>query len=285
MRLLLLDGHNLLYRAFTSLPATIVDHERRPIHGVYGLVGATLRLIRDIGATHVVAAFDVPDVPTFRHVAFPAYQGQRGPMGGDNADDFLRQTAVAARVLPSMNVPVLTLPGYEADDVMGTLAEQAATHKYEAVIVSTDRDLLQLIRPGISIVAPGNPPRPYRTVTDVIDRLGVPPSGITTLKALAGDPSDNIPGVTGIGVKTAAALVVEYGGLEEIIANIDDLPKRASAVLRNQIEQARLFHDLVTVRRDAPVHFDLDTAPSIEEFAGSKVREILSRSGYGRPDS
>src|SRR5262245_47669058 len=121
MTVLLLDAHNLLFRSFVTLPSSITA-QGKPVHAVYGMLAAVLRLMRELEPEHVVAAFDVPSVPTFRHELYPAYQGQRGPLGGEQADEFSRQVAMAIDALPRLGLPALSYPGYEADDIMGTLA-------------------------------------------------------------------------------------------------------------------------------------------------------------------
>ena len=275
MRLLLLDGHNLLYRAFTSLPAAITGGDGRPIHGVYGLMAAVLRLWRETGADRIVAAFDEPEIPTFRHRLYPSYQGQRGPLGGDDAPEFRRQTELARVVLPAAGIPALSLGGYEADDIMATLAVRASNGGGEATIVSTDRDLLQLVRSGIGVLVPSKANTLIADEPGVRARLGVAPAGVTTFKALAGDASDNIPGVKGIGVKTAAALVDQYGTLERIYESLGDLPGRVATRLAAEREPAFLFRDVVTLvtTLDLPISPQVLEAPALTQE--TKARELM----------
>lgn len=283
MTVLLLDGHNLLYRSFVSVPSAVVAHDGRPINGVYGLVSAVLRLARELAATHAVAAFDVPDTPTFRHELYPAYQGHRGPLGGEQADEFRRQTEIARAVLPVMGVPALRAPGFEADDIMATLALQLAARGERAVMVSTDRDLLQLVRPGVEVLVPGKAALVVPDAVAVMARVGVPPHGVTTWKALAGDPSDNIPGVRGIGDKTAASLVNRYGSLEVLYEQLDDLPARTAALLREQRELAFLFRRVVTLVTDVEVGIVVEEIPAVGAEEDVRVRDVLEKAGYGRP--
>lgn len=282
MTVLLLDGHNLLYRAFTSLPGSIATRDGTPINGVYGMVGTILRLGKEMAASGAVAAFDVPDIPTFRHTLYPPYQAQRGPLGGDKAADFARQVEIAGEVLPGMGVPVLRRPGFEADDVMASMARRLAGCGETAVIVSTDRDLLQTVGPGVHVMTPANPPVIARTAEDVRDRLGVAPEGVTTFKALAGDASDNIPGVTGIGVKTAVTLVNEYGTLEAIYDEISRLPARVQSALSRDKALAFLFRQVVTVVSDLELPLDAGQVPVLE-VEKRRVRDILAAAGYDRP--
>ena len=279
MDVLLLDGHNLLYRSFTSLPAAITDQQGQPINAVYGMIGTVMRLTRELGATQAYAAFDVPDVPTFRHLRYPDYQGQRGPLGGEHADDFRRQVEVAHAVLPALGVQPVQLPGYEADDVMATLAERLAPRRTVAII-TTDRDLLQLVRTGVSVITPANPPIRADSADDVRARLGVDPERVVDWKALAGDASDNIPGAHGIGTKTAQNLVNKYGALESIYEQVEDLPARARKILEEQRDDLFLFRDLVTVRRDAPLPSAVNETPRLGVEPNTRVRDVLERAGY-----
>ena len=281
MNLLLIDGHNLLYRSFVSLPAAITTREGAPINAVYGTLAAILRFARDFNSTHVVAAFDVPETPTFRHRLYPPYQGQRGPLGGDQAVEFARQVEVAKDALPRIGVPALACPGYEADDIIGTLACSAIRAGSSAILVSTDRDLLQLVQPGIEVFSPG--PKAIRVLDaeGVRARLGVGPEGVTTFKALAGDASDNIPGVPGIGTKIAASLVNEYGDLESMFARLDELPARTATLLKAGQEEALLFRTLVTLRTDLDLALPLHDLPTWPFDANSRVRQLLTDAGYG----
>jgi DNA polymerase-1 len=275
VRLTLLDGHNLLYRAFTSLPAAITGGDGRPIHAVYGLLSTVLRLWRETGIDRIVAAFDEPDIPTFRHRLYPAYQGQRGPLGGADAPEFSRQVGLARIVLPAVGIPALSLGGYEADDIMATLAVQAAAAEGEATIVSTDRDLLQLVRPGIRILVPGKLSTIIGNREGVIARLGVAAEGVTTFKSLAGDASDNIPGVSGIGVKTAASLVNEYGTLEAIYDGLSDLPARVASRLSSERELAFLFREVVTVVTSLDLAFRVAEVRPAAFTESTRIRELI----------
>lgn len=280
MVVLLLDAYNLLFRSFTSLPRSITDDEDRPINAVYGMLGYLARICRDLQADVVMSAFDSPDIPTFRHKLYSAYQGHRGPLGGGHADDFARQVAIAQAVLPRLDVPTFNSPGYEADDVLGSLACRLVRQGKQCVIVSTDRDLLQLVGPNIQTMAPGNPPRFARSDEDVRARVGVAPGGVTSFKALAGDASDNIPGVRGIGTKSAASLVNEHGSLEAIYSTLPSLPARQAMLLREGHDDAFLFRQIATVVTDLDVRFDLDEIPRHAFEPGAKPRQLLRDAGY-----
>jgi DNA polymerase I len=277
MTVLLLDGYNLLYRSFTSLPKAIVDDDGQPINAVYGSLNFVLRLLRDLDTRRAVWTLDTPDVPTFRHQLYPAYQGQRGPLGGDDAPEFARQVALAAALFPRLGIPVYSRAGFEADDIMGSLAVALAEHADRAVVVSTDRDLLQLVRPGVETLAPGNPPIRAQTPEDVRERMGVEPDGIVTFKALAGDASDNISGVKGIGTKSAVSLVNQYGSLEGIYAELHALPRGTAAKLEAGRDDAFLFRQFVTVVTDLDLPVDEVRANSVDFGPDDRVRALLQR--------
>jgi DNA polymerase-1 len=272
---LLVDGYNLLYRAFTSLPLAIVGADGRPINGVFGLFSSIVRLVRELEVERVAVAFDVPAVPTFRRDLYAGYQAQRGPLGGEQAEEFERQAEIARRALPLLGAPAISVPGFEADDVLGTLANQATQIGRHAVIATTDRDLLQLVRPGIEIATPGKVIQRARTAQDVITRMGVPPEGIPTLKALAGDPSDNIPGVRGIGVKTAVDLVNRFRTLDEIFARVQSLAPRVATALTLQAKNAYLFLDIVTVRTDLDLPIAMKDIGLHGFSADAGIRQLL----------
>lgn len=277
--LLLLDAYNLLFRAFASLPAAIVDEGGRPINAVYGMVSSVVKLVRQFAPSGVVAAFDEPDVPTFRHRLYPDYQGHRGPLGGDNAEDFARQVDLARHALPHLGIPAPSLPGYEADDVMGSLACSVSA---PALVVSTDRDLLQLVSPRVGVLSPSDKEMRVQDAAAVEARMGVPPGGITTFKALAGDASDHIPGVAGIGTKTAAALVQNYGTLDTIFANLSRLPPRQARALEAGKEDAYLFHKVVTIVTDLELPLSCADIPAPQVSGDSRITEVLRRAGIER---
>jgi DNA polymerase-1 len=275
---LLLDAYNLLFRSFASLPSAIAGADELPINAVYGMLAFIVREVRERRPEHVVAAFDVPEVPTFRHQRYGKYQAQRGPMGGENADDFQRQVGIARDLLPRLGVPAVFHPGFEADDIMGTLAAQLADRGMEAIAVSTDRDLLQLVRPGIAILVPGKQGTLIGDDQAVRERIGVPPSGVTSFKALAGDASDNIPGLPGIGAKTASGLIARFENLDGIYHDLSEVPPRQRDILTAGKETAYLYQDIATIRTDVP-GVSADALPSLEITAESGARALLKEYG------
>lgn len=278
----LLDAYNLLYRSFTSLPAAITAGDGRPINAVYGMLASILRLRGDIEPTHIVAAFDTPEVSTFRQQLFPAYQAQRGPLGGESADEFARQVAIAADLLPRLGIPAVSAPSFEADDVMGTLATTISQRGGRAVMVSTDRDLLQLVGAGIEILVPAKGYQAIKSPEDARARIGVLPHAVTTFKALAGDASDNIPGLPGIGTKTAIRLIEDLGTLDSIYQRLAEAPPRYRQVLESNHESAYLYRDIATIRTNVELPLDAGNLPDLEIGEDDRVRAILDRQGYAR---
>lgn len=277
MNVLVLDAYNLLYRSFSSLPRAITGADGEPIHAVYGLLNTVLRLWRELGPDSIVAAFDTPAVPTFRSQLYAGYQAQRGPLGGDYADDFSRQATLARELLPGIGIPTPAMDHYEADDIMGTLATSVARSGGHATIVSTDRDLTQLVAPGIAIIMPAKEPRTIDSDDDVRSLLGVAAAGVTTFKALAGDPSDNIPGVRGIGRKGAVDLVNRYHSLDAIYAAMDEHPRRIAAALRAGRDDAYLFRTLVTIRTELELGLTPADLPPPRMTDESRAREIIEK--------
>ncbi len=252
-KLILLDGHSLANRAFYALPR-LTAASGQVTNAVYGFVTMLLRLLDEERPDMVAAAFDRP-APTFRHIQFDQYKATRT----GSPDDFKSQIPIIKSVLQALNIPVFELDGFEADDVLGTIAHKAEDAGIETVIVTGDKDALQLVsdnttvlltRKGISEVARYDPGQ-------VEQAHGICPSQVVDMKALTGDVSDNIPGVPGIGEKTALKLIREYGSVENLMANMDRVDdKRARAALERGAQSAALSKKLATIIKDAPVEVD-----------------------------
>jgi DNA polymerase-1 len=283
-RALLVDGHNIIFRAFSIVPRSITDGQGNAVNGVYGLIGTLLRLIRDREPRYVAVAFDVPEVPTFRHELYQAYQGQRGPLGGPDAANFAWQVEQAKRVLDGVGLRWLVSPGFEADDILGTLTVMAIQGKVHSLVVTSDRDLQQLVRPLVRVLIPGKTPVEVGS-EDVRSRLGIPPEKIVDWKVLAGDPSDNIPGVAGIGNKSAVDLVEAYGSWRGVYKHLDEVPARQRASLERGRHDAELFAQVVRLRCDLDLPCslpDLEIDPRrLPERAGDALRDAGLRPPEG----
>ncbi len=276
-RLLLVDGHNLIFRAFSSVPRSITDPNGRAVNGIYGFFGTLLRMLRDRRPRWAAVAFDVPEIPTFRHRLFPAYQGQRGPLGAPHAENFAWQVENMILLLEHFGLAALTAPGFEADDIIATLARGGSVAGVPSLIVTTDRDLQQLVQPLVRVLVPGKKPVEIGA-EEVKERLGVEPSQIVDWKILAGDASDNIPGVAGIGDRSAVQMLRQYGSLAAIYDSLDRLPLRQRLALERGRETAQLFSQVIRLHDDLPLGVDLDDLTVdygvLPERAGDGLREL-----------
>ncbi len=254
--LFLIDGYALLYRvyfAFLRNPLTTPEGEN--VSAVYGFLNSLLKIIREHEPGYLGLVFDTKE-PTFRHEIYPEYKATREKM----PEDLVDQIPYVRDIAEAMRIPVLEYPGYEADDVIGTLAVKAVGEGLEVVIVSGDKDFYQLVREGLVLFDPRKTGKEDEWVsTENVDRkFDVPAGGVRDLLALMGDSSDNIPGIKGIGQKTAAKIIGEFGSLDALYENLDRV---GSESLRSKLEQGRenaLFsRELVTIRVDLPIELDL----------------------------
>ena len=261
--LFLVDGYALIYRAFYALIARPLTTSRgENTSAAYGIVNF-LRLLHQ---NHKPAYLGwVHDSGTsFRHETFPEYKATREKLSEDLQQDFDRGMERICDLLDAYHIPILTVPGYEADDVIGTLVRQAVEQRVNVVVVSGDKDFQQLVRPGVWLLNPGrggsaNIDEHWVSMENANERLGVPPALVTDYLALVGDSSDNIPGVHGIGDKTAVELVNAYGDIEKILAAAPEITKkRPREALMAQSAEARLSKQLVTIHDDVPISLDVD---------------------------
>ncbi len=254
---MLVDGHHLFHRTYNALPRSIVGTDGAPIQGVYGFAGAFLRLVRRFSPTHVCVPFDPPE-PPFRRALYPDYRTGRPRGTTEEVANFDRQVAQVGQILDHLGVCYPMAAGFEADDVIGTLATAATTVGLPVTIVSGDRDLLQMVGPRVDVFMPKGQEGDLYTPMVVQERWGVRPDQITDLKALIGDVSDNIPGVPGIGPKTAAALLARHGTIDALYAALPSLPTRQAALLRAHQERVALNLRLVTIVTTVDVSTDMD---------------------------
>lgn len=252
-KVILVDGNSLLHRAFYAIP-TLTTSQGEYTNAVLGFTMMLLRLLEDEEPDFVAVAFDLPG-PTFRHEQFEDYKGHRKEM----PDELVPQVALIKEVIESFSIPILELEGYEADDIIGTLACHHAALGRSVLIVTGDRDCLQLVDDNVTALIT------RRGITDletydpehVKARHGVPPHLVADLKGLMGDSSDNIPGVPGIGPKTGVKLLREYGSLEQILDSVNQLKGKQKENLKRYADQAILSRELATIHCDAPISCDL----------------------------
>lgn len=276
MKLLLVDGNAVLHRAYYALP----DWRNRSgeaTAGVYGFLSMLLKSIEELKPSHLTVVFDNPE-PTFRHLMYVGYQSNR-EKERQVSEDIWGQVEKLKIVFEKMGVPVFSLPGFEADDVIGTLSKQAEEDGYEAVIITGDKDLMQLVDEKINLFMPqkGLSDAVLVDGDKVMEKLGVHPNQIVEYKALVGDSSDNYPGVSGIGPKTAIHLLAEYESFEGVYKALGKIGEKIREKLVAGYEGGELSRQLATIRRDAPVTWHADDAvtPSKEKIVG-----VLQELGY-----
>jgi DNA polymerase-1 len=255
--LILVDGHALAYRAFFALRESGLRSSRgEPTYAVFGFAQILLTALADYRPDYAAVAFDVGR--TFRDDLYAEYKAGRA----ETPEEFYPQFERMKQLVQALNIPIYTVEGYEADDVIGTLARQAATQGIDTIILTSDTDVLQLVDEHVR-VALANPYRGKTSVTlydveQVRKRYdGLEPAQLADLRGLKGDSSDNIPGVRGIGEKGAIALLKQFGSLDHLLAHIDEAPKRYQALLREQGEDARFSRQLATIVTDVPIQLDL----------------------------
>ncbi len=264
-KLVLIDGHSILNRAFYGVP-DLTNAEGLHTNAIYGFLNILFKILEEEKPEYLAVAFDV-HAPTFRHEMYEAYKGTRKAM----PDELREQVPVMKDVLRAMQVPIYEKAGLEADDILGTLARKSEAEGMEVSLVSGDRDLLQIATDHIKIRIP----KTKRTGTEIEDyyaedvqkALLVTPKQFIELKALMGDTADNIPGVPKIGEKTATALMVEYGSLEEIYAHVDEISKKSvrDSLVENR-NLAELSRELATIKTDCDIALDRETAGARDYF-------------------
>ena len=258
-KLVLIDGHSILNRAFFGVPP-LTNSEGLHTNAVYGFLNIMFKILDEEKPDYLTVAFDRSE-PTFRHQMFDAYKGTRKPM----AQELREQVPVMKEVLQAMGIKIVEMPGYEADDLLGTIAGMAEVQGMDVSIISGDRDLLQLATEKVKIRIP----KTKRTGTeiedyyaaDVVERYQVTPKEFIDVKALMGDSSDNIPGVPGIGEKTATNLIVAYKSIENAYAHLEEItPKRAKTNLEEHYDMAQMSKTLATIEVHVPIEFDMEAA-------------------------
>ena len=254
-RLMLIDGHALVHRSFHALPPLTVNKTGEPIGAVYGFASALLKSLEDLKPTHCIIAFDRP-TPTFRHLLFEEYKAQRAKA----PDELMVQFKRIRELVAAFGIPAYEMDGYEADDILGTLAIQATEQGIDALILTGDTDTVQLVSPRVTALLPRGMFRDTVLYDEkkVVERYGVTPAQIADFKGLKGDPTDNIPGVPGVGDKTASKLLQQFGSVDNLYCHLDEVgPPRLQALLREHEAQARQSVELARIVTDVPIKLDL----------------------------
>jgi DNA polymerase-1 len=295
-KLMLIDGHALAYRAFFALPVDGFSTSKGELtNAVYGFTMMLLHALQGEKPDYIAVAFDAP-AATFRHEEFEEYKAHRPPM----REEMRSQMDRIREVVRTMNIPAFELPGYEADDLIGSLARQASDAGADTVIVTGDTDTLQLVSPTVKVMTPGGYSQRFSEARlydekAVRDKYGVDPTLLADYKGLVGDKTDNIPGVSGVGDKTARELIQRYGTVEKIYQHLEEIESgRAQKALAGQQEQALFSKHLATIVTDVPIGLDLDKCRTTdydrdavtELFRELEFRSLVQRlpsSERGRP--
>ena len=265
----LVDGSGYIFRAFYGLPP-MTNPAGVPVNAVFGFSKMLAKLLSDAGTSRFAVIFDTARV-SFRNDIYPEYKANRS----DPPEELVPQFSLIRDATRAFNVPCIELPGFEADDLIATFARMARDEGHKVVVVSSDKDLMQLVGDDVSMLDPAKNLRIGRE--EVIERFGVGPESVIDVQALAGDSTDNVPGIPGIGVKTAAELIRTYGDLDTLLERAEEIkqPKRRENLIGNA-DMARLSRDLVTLRIDAPVEQTVDeliASPPDADTLGGFLRE------------
>jgi len=297
-RLLIIDGNAVLHRAYHAIPP-LTSPDGTVVNAVYGFTSMLLRLIGDLTPTHVTVCFDRPK-PTFRKELYKEYQAKRPKM----EDELAGQIDTVHQVIQAMKVSIFEVDGFEADDVIGTICKKISNVHFPAsnkkqenqntsidqiIIVTGDRDILQLIEDEHVLVympTKGLSEAKLYGEKETVERMGVTPKKIPDYKALAGDSSDNYPGVAGIGPKTAIALLTTFGSVEAVFdalkmndTKLRDFSSSVIEKLKNGEESAMMSHDLATIRTNAPIEVESETL-LLGNTNTDKAREIFTTLGF-----
>lgn len=274
-KILLIDGHSILNRAFYGLP-DLTNSEGKHTGAVYGFLNILFRILEEEKPQYLAVAFDL-HAPTFRHQMYEAYKGTRKAM----PEELREQVPLMKEVLEAMEIPIVSLEGYEADDLLGTLGRRSEQRGMEVTILSGDRDLLQLATDHVLIRIPKTTKgqtviENYHT-QEVLEKYQLRPEQIIDLKALMGDSSDNIPGIPGVGEKTATKILLAYENVENAYAHVEEIkPNKAKESLRDHYDLAQMSKALATIHTDSPVSFDYDQA-RLGELYTQRAYEMFQR--------
>lgn len=286
-KLVLLDAHAIIHRAYHALP-DFTSPKGEPTGALYGLVTMVLKTIKDLNPDYIVACFDVPE-PTYRHDVYSEYKAGRAKID----DALIIQLKKSKDLFKALNIPIYEAVGFEADDVIGTIAKETKKDKNLSVIIASgDMDTLQLVegeRVRVLTLKKGIKDTVLYNEEKVLERFGFPPKLLTDFKGLRGDPSDNIPGIQGIGEKTATKLIVSFGQIEKILKIAEKAPekiletglkKRVIKLLTENKEEAVFSKMLATIRLDAPIDFSLPNKKWKEGFDFKKTSDLFMELGF-----
>ena len=266
-KLVLVDGSSYLFRAYHAMP-NLTNSKGESTGAIYGVTNMLKRLQSDYGREHITVVFDAKG-KTFRNDMYEQYKANRPPM----PDDLRSQIEPIHQIIKAMGLPLLCVEGVEADDVIGTLAQQATEQQCETIISTGDKDMAQLVNPHVTLINTMNDTEMDRQ--GVIDKFGVPPELIIDYLALIGDTVDNVPGVPKVGPKTAVKWLTQYESLDNIMAKADEFKGKVGEYLRDSLDFLPLSKQLVTIKCDVPLEFSLNEL-NVTEPDQQQLRELYS---------
>ncbi|MDP3710427.1 MAG: DNA polymerase I [bacterium] len=280
-KLVLIDSHAIIYRAYHALPPMNTP-KGEPVNAVYGFASILIRIIRELKPDYIAAAYDLPG-PTFRQVVYERYKAHRP----ETPDELSSQFGKARELLETFGILVFQKESYEADDIIGTIIKEVEKKKdVETVIVTGDMDALQLVKPGVRVYSMKKGVSETVTYDEaaVKERYGLEPSQLVDFKGLKGDPSDNIAGVKGIGEKTATELLKNFKSIEGVYKALKKTPQRFSATLAEKLrageEDAKMSRELARIKNDVSIDFNLDEAKFKGSLARPEVLQVFNKFGF-----
>ncbi len=268
----IIDGHSQLYQAYYAISG-LTTPSGQPINAVYGFTRMLRKILMEDRPCYMTIAFDSKG-PTFRHKEYDKYKEHRKP----TPDDLISQIPLMFDVIKAYNIPIFAIQGFEADDIIGTIAKKVSMENIECTIITTDKDMDQLVDEHIKIFNPRK--KQIRNIERIQNEMGIEPKSFIDVLALSGDSSDNIPGVPGIGIKTALELIRDWKSLENVLSNADKVKgKKKQENLLKYAESARLSMRLATINTEVPLDYDLE-ACRLANFDNNRLNELFTEYGF-----
>ncbi|MGR3294413.1 MAG: 5'-3' exonuclease [Candidatus Scalindua sp.] len=268
----IIDGHSQLYQFYYAISG-LTTPSGQPINAVYGFTRMIRKILKEDRPYYMSIAFDSKG-PTFRHLEYKEYKAHRKP----TPDDLVSQIPLMFDVIRAYDIPLFAIQGFEADDIIGTISKKVSMESIECTIITTDKDMDQLVDKYIKIFNPRK--KQIRNIDRIRNEMGIEPKSFIDVLALSGDSSDNIPGVPGIGIKTALELIREWKTLENVLSNTDKIKgKKRQENLIKYAESARLSMRLATIDIEVPLDFSLE-ACRLTNFNNNKLNELFTEFGF-----
>jgi len=268
----IIDGHSQLYQAYYAISG-LTTPSGQPINAVYGFTRMLRKILKEDRPCYMAIAFDSKG-PTFRHLEYKEYKEHRKP----TPDDLVSQIPLMFDVIKAYGIPLFAIQGFEADDIIGTISKKVSMENIECTIITTDKDMDQLVDKYIKIFNPRK--KQIRNIDRIRSEMGIEPKSFIDVLALSGDSSDNIPGVPGIGIKTALELIREWKSLENVLSNTDKVKgKKKQENLLKYAESARLSMRLATINTEVPLDYNLE-ACRLTNSNNNKLNELFTEYGF-----